>query len=82
MKKNVVWKVLAALAAVTALCVIGVKLYRKFAKKKEEALDEAEEVAALPETEGAALEAEEEIFEAPADAVIANADDMEETPVE
>lgn len=81
MKKNTFWKVLAALAAIAALCVVGVKLYRKFNKKKEtEALDEAEDLL-MPSADDE-VEAEEEAFEVPAEAVIANADDMEETPVE
>jgi flagellar basal body-associated protein FliL len=53
MKMSTVWKILAAIAAVAALCVVGVKLYQKFAKKKEEAIDEAEETDAIeaPEAE-------------------------------
>ena len=87
MKMSTVWKILAALAAVAALCVVGVKLYQKFAKKKEEAIDGAEDTKALeaPEAEADEAVAEEEApeaFEVPAEAVIANAEDMEETPAE
>ena len=84
MKMSTVWKILAAIAAVAALCVVGVKLYQKFVKKKEEAIDEAEETDAIeaPEAEVEETVAEEEAFEVPAEAVIANAEDMEETPAE
>ena len=80
MKMNVVWKILAAVAAVAALAAVGVVLYRKFVKKKaDEAIEETEELDALEE---ASVEAEEECLEVPAEAVIANADGMEETPAE
>lgn len=83
MKMSVVWKILAAVAAIAALCVVGVKLYQKFAKKKqEEAVDEAEGLDMLDEAEADDVATAEEALEVPAEAVIANADDMEETPAE
>lgn len=83
MKMSIVWKILAAVAAVAALAAVGVVLYRKFVKKKaDEAIDEVADLDALEEADEACVDAEEECLEVPAEAVIANADDMEETPAE
>ena len=76
-------KILGILLAIGAVCFIAVKLYKKFFKKEEPVLEgAADEVDAIGE--GAAEEAvaeevatEEDSFEVPAAAVIANADQME-----
>lgn len=75
-------KILGILLAIGAVCFIAVKIYRKFFKKEEPALEAAaDEVDAIAEesTPEAAEEvaAEEDSFEVPAAAVIANADQME-----
>ncbi len=76
-KSGIVWRVIGIVLAVAGLCLVAAKVYQKFIKKKKEALAEAEEIL---EIEGAEEEAAEETetFEAPAEAVIANAADMEE----
>ncbi len=80
-KKHTFLKVVGVLLAVGAACVVAAKLYQKFAKKKAEALPADTEEEAL-EIEGCCEEeaptAEEEPFEVSAEAVIANAEDMEE----
>lgn len=75
-------KILGILLAIGAVCFIAVKLYRKFFKKEEPVLEgAADEVDAIEE--GTAQEVAEEVateedsFEVPAAAVIANADQME-----
>ena len=75
-------KILGILLAIGAVCFIAVKLYRKFFKKDEPVLEgAADEVDAIEEgtAEEVAEEVatEEESFEVPAAAVIANADQME-----
>ena len=75
-KKNTVWKVIGVLLAVAALCVVAAKVYQKFFKKKKtDAVADLAAAEELPEVE--APEAEEEAVEVCADAVIANAEDME-----
>ena len=81
-KKHTVWKVVAIVAAVAALCLIAAKVYQKFFKNKKCSACDAEveaeaEVDAIEAEEGP--EAVEEAFEASADAVIANAEEMEES---
>lgn len=71
-KGNRFWKVVGILLAIGAICFVAVKVYNKYFRKKDEELAEAEE---LPELD-VALD-EEETFEVPAEAVIANAADME-----
>lgn len=71
-KGNRFWKVVGILLAITAVCFVAVKVYNKYFRKKNEELAEGEE---LPELD-VALD-EEETFEVPAEAVIANAADME-----
>ncbi len=75
-------KILGILLAIGAVCFVVVKLYRKFFKKEEPVLEgEANEVDAI--AEGSDTEVAEEVavtedsFEVPAEAVIANADQME-----
>ena len=71
-------KILGILLAIGAVCYICVKLYRKFFPKEQPALEgEATDLEAVeaPVEEVAAPEAE--TFEVPAEAVIANADQME-----
>ena len=75
-KKNTVWKVLGILLAIGALCVVAAKVYQKFFKNKKAAVCEAEEEdLTLAETEEECDEAE--AFEAPAEAVIADSENME-----
>ena len=74
-KKNTFWKILGIILAVGALCLIAAKVYQKFFKKKCEEC-EAPDEEDLPELD-VAEEDEAEAFEAPAEAVIANAEDME-----
>lgn len=74
-KGHRVWKVIGILLAIAGVCAAVAVIYKKFFSKKKEELDAGEEVSAV---EGAE-EAEEsaETFEAPADAVISNAADMD-----
>ena len=69
-KKNTVWKVLGILLAVAALCVAAVALYKKFFKKKQKELDEVAELELLDDV------CDEDAFEASAEAVIVNAEEM------
>lgn len=77
-KKSAFWTVVGILVAVAAVCLVAAKVYQKFFKKKQEALAEpdAENAPMLDVAEDVAEEAEE-LFEVPAEAVIANAEDME-----
>ena len=71
-------KILGILLAIGAVCYILVKVYRKFFPKEQPALEgEATDLEAVeaPVEEAAAPEAE--TFEVPAEAVIANAEQME-----
>ncbi len=76
---NTILKILGILLAIGAVCFIVVKVYRKFFPKEQPVLEgEAEDADAIADasvTEAAAAEAE--TFEVPAEAVIANADQME-----
>ena len=77
-----IFKILGVLLAIGAVCFVAVKLYKKFFKKEEPVLEGAiDEVDAIEEgtAEEVAEEVatEEESFEVPAAAVIANADQME-----
>ena len=77
-----IFKILGVLLAIGAVCFVAVKLYKKFFKKEEPVLEgAADEVDAIEEgtAEEVAEEvaAEEDSFEVPAAAVIANADQME-----
>ncbi len=75
-------KILGILLAIGAVCFIAVKIYKKFFKKDEPVLegaaDEVDAIAEGSDAEVAVEEAtEEDSFEVPAAAVIANADQME-----
>ena len=77
-----IFKILGVLLAIGAVCFVAVKLYKKFFKKEEPVLEGAtDEVDAIGEGEAEAVAeevaAEEDSFEVPAAAVIANADQME-----
>ena len=78
-KGNRFLKVLGILLAIGALCYAAVKIYNKYFRKETLALDaedaSADEVALEDATEEAAVA--EEAFEVPAEAVIANAEQME-----
>ena len=81
-KKSTFWTVVGILLAVAAVCVVAAKVYRKFFKKKqtEELAPEADEAVLLDEpneADDAAADADCDALEVPADAVIANAEDME-----
>ena len=81
-KKNTIWTVIAVLLALGAVCIVALKLYQKFFKKKKTAdIDDAEALAELNIADDAGeeiFEAEEIPFEVSAEAVIANAEDMAE----
>ncbi len=77
-KKHTVLKVIGIVLAVAAVCVVAYKVYQKFFKKKNEELEEGEELDAL----NATAEDEAACLEVTAEAVIANAEDMEEIPAE
>lgn len=73
-------KIVGVLLAIGAVCFVAVKLYRKYFKKEEPVLEAAaDDVDAIAEESVAAEEAvvAEDSFEVPAEAVIANADQME-----
>lgn len=73
-------KIIGILLAIGAVCFVVAKLYKKYFKKDEALLEtEADDLDAIADESAAAEEAvaEEESFEAPAEAVIANADQME-----
>ena len=74
-------KILGILLAIGAVCFIAVKLYKKFFPKQQPVLEgEADDVDAIAEADASLAEAaavEAETFEVPAEAVIANADQME-----
>ena len=76
---NTILKILGILLAIGAVCFIAVKLYRKFFPKQQPVLEgeatDADAIADASVTEAAA--AEVETFEVPAEAVIANAEQME-----
>lgn len=62
-KKSRIAVFISIALAIAALALVAVKLYRKFFKKKEEALDEADDSADLIEAEADEnAPAEEEIF--------------------
>jgi hypothetical protein len=76
---NTILKILGILLAIGAVCFIAVKVYRKFFPKQQPVLEgEAEgtdAIADAPAVEEAVAEAN--TFEVPAEAVIANAEQME-----
>ena len=82
-KKNTFWTVVKILLIVGAVCLVAAKIYQKFFKKKTvEVLEDADDLAALDAADEVPTEnvvEAEETFEVPAEAVIANAEDMEDT---
>ncbi len=78
---NTILKILGILLAIGAVCFIVVKIYRKFFPKQQPVLEgEATEAGAITDADASVTEAaaaEVETFEVPAEAVIANADQME-----
>ena len=74
-------KILGILLAIGAVCFVVVKIYRKFFPKQQPVLEgEADEVDAIADADASLAEAaavEADTFEVPAEAVIANADQME-----
>jgi hypothetical protein len=76
---NTILKILGILLAIGAVCFIVVKVYKKFFPKQQPVLEgEAEgtdAIADAPAVEEAVAEAN--TFEVPAEAVIANAEQME-----
>ena len=75
-----IFKIIGILLAIGAACFVVVKLYKKFFKKEEPVLEgNADDVDAIADESAVAEEAplEEDSFEVPAAAVIANADQME-----
>ncbi len=78
-KKSAFWTVVGILLAVAAACLIAAKVYQKFFKKKKDELaePETEDAPLLDVAEEAVEDTEEATFEVPAEAVIANAEDME-----
>ena len=80
-KKNTFWKILTAVLAIGAICAAAAVVYHKFFRKKKDELAGAE-CEEIPALDGEESVAEEETFEVPADAVIANVEDMEEAPAE
>lgn len=80
-KKSKFWTVVKILLVVGAVALVAAKIYQKFFKNKKCALCEAETDEEPDALEAAAVEpdaAEEESFEVSADAVITNAEEMEE----
>lgn len=81
-KKSKFWTVVKILLAVAAVALVAAKIYQKFFKNKKCALCEADAEGELDAPNAAEVEpdvAEEEAFEVSADAVITNAEDMEES---
>ncbi|MBQ2734348.1 MAG: hypothetical protein IJF33_00800 [Clostridia bacterium] len=81
-KKSKFWTVVKILLVVGAIALVAAKIYQKFFKNKKCKLGEAEADEELDALEAAEAEpdvAEEETFEVSADAVITNAEDMEES---
>lgn len=74
-------KILGILLAIGAVCFVVVKIYRKFFPKQQPVLEgEADDLNAIADADASLAEAaaaEPEAFEVPAEAVIANADQME-----
>ena len=85
-KKSTFWTVVKILLIVGAVCLVAAKIYQKFFKKKTvEVLEDADDLAALDAADEVPTEnvvEAEETFEVPAEAVIANAEDMDEVAVD
>ena len=83
-KRSALWKLVKFVLAIAAIAFVAAKVYQKFLKPRIDAMKieaaEDEELLLEEIAEGELLEAEEadeETFEVSADAVIANAEDME-----
>jgi len=80
-KKSTFWTVVGILLAVAALCVVAAKVYQKFFKKKRteviEATEGETELLEAAEDADESADTEAEVLEVPAEAVIANTEDME-----
>ncbi|MBQ9773560.1 MAG: hypothetical protein IJW30_06895 [Clostridia bacterium] len=74
-KGNCFWKVVGIVLAVLGVCLVAVKIWQKIRRKKKAAVEACEDA---PAVEGADEAVAEETFEVPAEAVIANAEDMAE----
>lgn len=72
-------KIVGILLAIGAVCVVAVKIYNKFFRKEQPALEGDAEGADAIADESAVEDAaaDVETFEVPASAVIANADQMD-----
>lgn len=79
-QKSTFWTVVKVLLVVAGVCLVAARIYQKIRAKKEAALlEEPEEVELFDDLleEAEVEEDAEEAFEVPAEAVIANAEDME-----
>lgn len=70
-------KIVGILLAIGAVCLVVVKIYNKFFRKEQPALEGDADGADAIADESAVADADVETFEVPASAVIANADQME-----
>lgn len=71
-------KIIGILLAIGAVCFVVAKLYKKYFKKDEALLEaDADDVNAIADESATEEAIVEESFEVPAEAVIANADQME-----
>ena len=79
-QKSTFWTVVKVLLVVAGVCLIAARIYQKIRAKTAAALlEEPEEVELFDDLleEAEVVEDAEEAFEVPAEAVIANAEDME-----
>ena len=81
-KKSKFWTVVGILLAVGAVCLVAAKLYQKFVKNKKAAQAEIDDADVPEALDCAEEELADEIFEVPAETVIANAEDMDEGAVD
>lgn len=77
-KKSGFWTAIKIILAVAAIGFVAYKIYKKYFCKKAEELPEEEETLVLEAEDAVAEEeiSEPEAFEAPAEAVIANAEEL------
>ena len=75
-KKNLIWIIISAVLAAAAIGAVVFAICHKHSRKKK-ALQQAEEAPVLEEAEVAEEGTESAPFEVPAEAVIADADNME-----
>ena len=81
-KKSKFWTVVGILLAVGAVCLVAAKLYQKFVKNKKAAQADIDDADVPEALDCAEKELADETFEVPAEAVIANAEDMDEGAVD